>query len=139
MTSTAWGLERRRRVRGSAPSRLWPWGTSLLIWGLLFGGSDLAAADGASSWSFGPEGFTIGAKVPFHMYYTERAFRLSTRCWGPDVMTVDAGIGLSADSEAVQAEDDAADLAPCGPRRMRADAVKNRQWIIAAAERGVAT
>jgi AcrR family transcriptional regulator len=54
-------------------------------------------------------------------------------------MTIDAGTGLSTDPEAALIEDIPADATPCGPRRMRADAVKNRQRILDAAEAIFAT
>jgi AcrR family transcriptional regulator len=69
------------------------------------------------------------------MYYTERAFRLSTRCWGPNVMTTTKTQPAPGGEPA--ATHDGADTAEgtgAGARPMRADALKNRQRILEAAE-----
>jgi len=49
-------------------------------------------------------------------------------------MTAKAGIAGSKSPEATELEDGGIALSPCGPRPMRADAVKNRKRILDAAE-----
>src|ERR1700722_20337839 len=75
----------------------------------------------------------------FKSYYTERAFRLSTRCWGPNVMTTKAQIAPGPGPESADGEGLAAESGRSSPRPMRSDAVKNRQRILEAAEEIFAT
>src|SRR5580693_1548480 len=75
----------------------------------------------------------------FKGYYTERAFRLSTRCWGPNVMTTKAQIAPVPGPESADGEGLAPESGRSSPRPMRSDAVKNRQRILQAAEEIFAT
>jgi AcrR family transcriptional regulator len=54
-------------------------------------------------------------------------------------MTIDTGSALGTDPQVAPAGDTAVEVGPCEPRRMRADAVKNRQRILEAAEAIFAT
>src|SRR5271163_45641 len=54
-------------------------------------------------------------------------------------MTIDVGTALDTGPAVAAPGDNAVEAGPCGPRRMRADAVKNRQRILEAAEAIFAT